>query len=80
MKKLNFLIVMDDIASINYKKDTTLAMMWAIAERGHGLAYCGIYDLWLDEGGLFVDKQDVQVFKNPDNFYELSDKKNRQCQ
>lgn len=75
MKKLNFLIVMDDIASINYKKDTTLAMMWAIAERGHGLAYCGIYDLWLDEGGLFVDKQDVQVFKNPDNFYELSDKK-----
>ncbi|UYZ69022.1 glutathione synthase [Moraxella bovis] len=74
MKKLNFLIVMDDIATINYKKDTSLAMMWAIAERGHGLAYCGIHDLWLDKGELCVDKQDVEVFKNPDDFYKLGEK------
>lgn len=74
MKKLNFLIVMDDIATINYKKDTSLAMMWAIAERGHGLAYCSIHDLWLDKGELCVDKQDVEVFKNPDDFYKLGEK------
>lgn len=74
MKKLNFLIVMDDIATINYKKDTSLAMMWAISERNHGLAYCGIHDLWLDKGELCVDKQDLRVFKNPEKFYELDEK------
>ncbi|ANB91899.1 glutathione synthetase [Moraxella ovis] len=74
MKKLNFLIVMDDIATISYKKDTSLAMMWAISERNHGLAYCGIHDLWLDKGKLCVDKQDLRVFKNPEKFYELDEK------
>ncbi|SPX85674.1 glutathione synthase [Moraxella ovis] len=74
MKKLNFLIVMDDIATISYKKDTSLAMMWAISERNHGLAYCGIHDLWLDKGELCVDKQDLRVFKNPEKFYELDEK------
>lgn len=73
MKKLNFLIVMDDIKTINYKKDSTLAMMWAIADKGHSMAYCGIHDLWLNRGELWVDSQAVQVFKNPEHFYELSD-------
>ncbi|OOR88092.1 glutathione synthase [Moraxella caviae] len=74
MKKLNFLVVMDDIATINYKKDSTLAMMWAIRERGHGLYYCGIHDLWLNLGELYVDSQPVEVFKNPEKFYELGEK------
>lgn len=74
MKPLNFLIVMDDITTINYKKDSTLAMMWAASDKGHHLSYCGIDDLWLNQGELYVDKQDMQVFKNPDKFYELGDK------
>lgn len=74
MKPLNFLIVMDDIATINYKKDSTLAMMWAASDRGHHLSYCVIDDLWLNQGELYVDKQDIQVFKNPDKFYEFGDK------
>lgn len=74
MKPLNFLVVMDDIATINYKKDSTLAMMWAASDKGHRLSYCGIDDLWLNQGELYVDKQDIQVFKNPDKFYELGDK------
>ncbi len=73
MKPLNFLIVMDDIATINYKKDSTLAMMWAASDKGHRLSYCGIDDLWLNQGELYVDKQDIQVFKNPDKFYELGE-------
>lgn len=74
MKPLNFLIVMDDITTINYKKDSTLAMMWAASDKGHRLSYCGIDDLWLNQGELYADKQDMQVFKNPDKFYELGDK------
>ncbi|WP_049237858.1 glutathione synthase [Moraxella canis] len=73
MKKLRFLIVMDDIATVNYKKDTTLAMMWAADERGHELYYCQIHDLWLSQGMLNVDAQPLQVFKNPEKFYELGE-------
>lgn len=74
MKHLKFLIVMDEISTINYKKDSTLAMMWAIAERKHGLAYCTVEDLWLDKGELYIDQQSVAVFKNPEKFYELGKK------
>ncbi len=79
MKNLNFLIVMDDIRKINYKKDTTLAMLWAIDARGHSAHYCQIHDLWLDNGKLNIDSQAVKTFKNPPNsdkgdFYELGEK------
>lgn len=74
MKTLKFLIVMDDIRTINYKKDTTLAMLWAIAERGHSANYCQIQDLWLDNGRLQIDSQPVQPFKNPEHFYDLGEK------
>ncbi|WFF39019.1 glutathione synthase [Moraxella nasibovis] len=74
MKSLNFLIVMDDIAGINYKKDTSLAMAWAIKDRNHSLSYCQINDLWLNNGELMIDCQNLAVFKNPDKFYELGEK------
>ena len=74
MKPLNFLIVMDDIHTINYKKDTTLAMLWAIADRGHTAHYCQIHDLWLDNGALQIDSQSLKAFKDPTHFYELGEK------
>ncbi len=74
MKPLNFLIVMDDIHTINYKKDTTLAMLWAISERGHTAHYCQISDLWLDQGKLQIDSQPVKTFKNPEHFFDLGEK------
>ncbi len=73
MKKLNFLIVMDEIATINYKKDTSLAMAWAISERGHGLSYCKIDDLWLNRGKLQIDAKPLVVYRNPEHFYELGE-------
>nr|WP_315040584.1 glutathione synthase [uncultured Moraxella sp.] len=74
MKNLKFLIVMDDIKTINYKKDTTLAMLWAIDERGHTENYCQINDLWLKNGELHIDSQSVKTFKNPEHFYDLGEK------
>lgn len=74
MNSLKFLIVMDDIRTINYKKDSSLAMMWAILARGHTLNYCQIQDLWLKNGELHIDSQPLNVFQNPDKFYELGEK------
>lgn len=72
-QSLNILVVMDSIASINYKKDSTLAMMWAAQERGHSMGYCQIHDLWLNRGELFVDAQPVSVRRDPNSFYSLGD-------
>lgn len=74
MKKLNFLIVMDDIKTINYKKDTSLAMAWAIKDRNHSLSYCQIGDLWLNNGELMIDCQNLEVYKSAEKFYQLGEK------
>ena len=39
-KSLKILVIMDPIELVNYKKDTTLAMMWSAQDRGHSLGYC----------------------------------------
>ena len=74
IKSLNILVIMDPIERVNYKKDTSLAMMWSAQDRGHTLGYCQIYDLWLDRGQLKVDSQPVTVQRDPENFYTLGEK------
>ena len=73
-KSLKILVIMDPIERVNYKKDTSLAMMWSAQDRGHTLGYCQIRDLWLDRGQLMIDSQSVTVQRNPDNFYSLGEK------
>lgn len=66
-------IVMDPIAGINYKKDTSLAMLWAAAEKGWQLIYMEQKDLYLDAGKAWAIAQPLHVFKNPEHFYELGE-------
>ena len=73
-RSLNILVIMDPIERINYKKDTSLAMMWSAQDRGHTLGYCQIHDLWLDRGQLMIDAQPVTIKRNPEDFYTLSEK------
>ena len=73
-KSLKILVIMDPIERVNYKKDTSLAMMWAAQDRGHQLGYCQIHDLWLDRGQLMVDTQPLTVKRDPADFYTLGDK------
>ena len=73
-KSLKILVIMDPIERVNYKKDTSLAMMWSAQDRGHTLGYCQIHDLWLDRGQLMIDSQSVSVQHNPNNFYSLGEK------
>ena len=73
-KLLNILVIMDPIEQVNYKKDTSLAMMWSAQDRGHTMGYCQIHDLWLDRGQLMVDTQSVTVKRDPQDFYTLGEK------
>lgn len=70
---------MDNIAQINYKKDTTLAMMWAISDKNHHLFYCQMGDLWLSDGRLYCDAYVLDVHKNPAHFYDLGEQVTSPC-
>ena len=47
---MNCLFVMDPIETIHPYQDTTLVMMLAAQNRGHGVFYCGVADLVWDRG------------------------------
>ena len=64
-------VVMDPIADINYKKDTTLAMLWAAAARDWQLFYMEQKDLYLRDGEARASMSPLTVFQNPDNWYDL---------
>ena len=43
-------VVMDPIEQVNYKKDSTLAMLWAADERGWHIDYMTLSDLYITAG------------------------------
>jgi glutathione synthase len=63
-------VVMDPIAAVNYKKDSTLAMLWAAQDRGWSLAYMEQSDLFL-RGGPRARMRALQVFRDPQRWYAL---------
>lgn len=68
-------VVMDPIADINYKKDTTLAMLWAAQARDWELFYMEQGDLYLDQGTARASMAPLAVFKDPANWYSLKEYK-----
>jgi len=64
-------IVMDPIASISYKKDSSLAMLLAAQERGWELFYMEQKDLYLGAGQARGQMRPLKVFANPDKWFEL---------
>lgn len=54
-------VIMDPIAGINPKKDSTLAMMLAAQRRGWSLFYMELKDLFLDQGEAFATLTEVEV-------------------
>ena len=64
-------VVMDPIQSINFKKDTTLAMLNAAQKKGWQLFYIEQDGLYLEDGKAMAIMQDLSVEMNPENFYTL---------
>ncbi|MCD6038954.1 MAG: gshB [Gammaproteobacteria bacterium] len=64
-------VVMDPIQAINYKKDSTLAMLWEAAARGWTLHYFEQADLFVREGRACANSRLLNVFRDPQHWFEL---------
>ncbi|RLA51644.1 MAG: glutathione synthase [Gammaproteobacteria bacterium] len=70
-------VVMDPIAAINYKKDTTMAMLWAAESRGWQLYYMEQRDLYLEQGVGRARMSRLTVFHDPGRWFELDEPEDR---
>ncbi|TWH76129.1 glutathione synthase [Azomonas agilis] len=70
-------IVMDPIAQINYKKDSSLAMLWAAQARGWTLFYMESCDLYVHEGSARARVRSLQVFEDPEHWFELGEEQDQ---
>ncbi|MEH6576058.1 MAG: glutathione synthase [Amphritea sp.] len=66
-------IVMDPIEAISFKKDSSLAMLWAAQKKGWELWYMEQKDLYLRDGKVFAKMAPLTVDMNPDKWFERSD-------
>jgi glutathione synthase len=64
-------VVMDPIRAINFKKDTSLALLWAARDRGWRLWYMEQSDLYLDAGQARARMRPLEVRETADDFYTL---------
>ncbi|MDH5444748.1 MAG: glutathione synthase [Gammaproteobacteria bacterium] len=68
-KKLG--VIMDPIGSINFKKDSTLAMLLEAQARGYTLYYMEQTDLQVDDNRPFASARQLQVKADPYNWFAL---------
>lgn len=64
-------VVMDPIASIHYKKDTTLAMLWEAQSRNWQISYLEQQDLYVEDGVAYGKARPLTVFEDPNHWFEL---------
>jgi len=66
-------VVMDPIAKIHFKKDTTLALLQAAQRNDFELFYFEQGDLYLDSGRAMGRGRPLQVFDDPARWFELGE-------
>ncbi len=64
-------VVMDPIAQIHYKKDSTLALLWEASARGYDLFYITPENLYSMDGKVYASAAPLEVFKNEQSWYRL---------
>ncbi|MDP4917770.1 MAG: glutathione synthase [Haliea sp.] len=64
-------VVMDPISRVQYKKDSTMAMLWAAQARDWQLYYMEPGDLFLEQGKARANLSHLSVFRDPENWYQL---------
>jgi glutathione synthase len=70
-------IVMDPIGQINFKKDTSLALLNAAQERGCELFYMEQADLSIQTGRAYGRMAPLKVTMNPEHWFDLGEYQDR---
>jgi glutathione synthase len=68
-------VVMDDIRALNFKKDSTLAMLWEADKRGWEIYYFEQKDLFLKSGEAYGAGRRLSVFKDSQKWFSYADQK-----
>lgn len=66
-------VVMDPIGDINFKKDSTMAMLLEAQSRGWTLFYMEQADLYMAHDVARAKMKPLKVFDDPNNWYQLDD-------
>ncbi len=66
-------VVMDPIEGIHYKKDTTLALLWAAQDRGWSLFYITPDALFLDGERPMAMAQSLTVHRDPAHWFDAGE-------
>ncbi|MBS3804295.1 MAG: glutathione synthase [Oleiphilaceae bacterium] len=70
-------VVMNPIEAIHYKKDSTLAMLWAAQRRGWTIEYMELPDLYLLGGEARARTQDLTVDMSPTGWFRYGPSQDR---
>ena len=67
-------VIMDPIARITVKKDSTLAMLLAAQKRGWDIQYMELNDIYVVDGKAMCNRQSLEVRDDPDNWFSMGEK------
>ena len=66
-------VVMDPIETINFKKDSTLAMMLEAQDKGHEIFYMTPDSLFINSGVAFSNLANIEVRNDPSDWFSLGE-------
>ena len=66
-------VVMDPIETINFKKDSTLAMMIEAQNKGHEIFYMTPDSLFINSGVAFSNMANIEVRNDSSNWFSLGE-------
>ncbi len=67
-------VVMDNMATVNYKKDSTLAMLWEADRRGYQLYYLEQKDLLLRDSKPYGNVHRLTMYHDANHWFDLGEK------
>ncbi len=70
-------VVMDPIDGITYKKDSTLAMLWAAQQKGWEIWYMEQHHLFSKDGEAKAKMAPLEVFMDPENWFKREEYQTR---
>jgi glutathione synthase len=70
-------VVMDSIKSINFEKDTTLALLIAAQKYGYNIFYIEQSDLYLKNSEPYAKMKRLKVYDDPKKWFDLEESSNQ---